>query len=325
MNRRTAVALVASAVCLTGGVRLEADAAGQYSREWRRLRSDNFTAVGNAGHREMRDVLLELEGFRRALLRTFPPVRSGPPVPTTIVVFKDDRSFAPFKPTDATGERRNAIAGYFLSGPDGNYMAVAMHRDVTRTFQYLFHEYTHSVVRANIDDPPNWLNEGLAEFFSTFQARPREGYAIIGRPPVNRLGRLRSGPLLPLREVLTLAQTLDVDGERAGAFYAQSWALVHYLLLGEGGRYRGGVAPFLQAAASGAPVEAAVRNAFGLSIADLERRLWGYGRREGFEDLRIDDPEGSQTVRTSQEMMLEGEVHALRERLLERVTRPRRP
>jgi hypothetical protein len=326
MSRLTAVALVASAVTLADGVRLDADAVAQYSRDWRRLRSDHFTAVGNAGHREMRDVLLELEGFRRALQRTFTPARSGPALATTVVVFKDDRSFAPFKPTDARGERRASVAGYFLSGPDVNYMAVAMHRDVTRTFQYLFHEYTHAVVRATIDAPPHWLNEGLAEFFSTFQARPREGYAVIGRPPVNRLARLRSGRLLPLADVLTLGQALDVDSDRAAAFYAQAWALVHFLLLGDEGRHRPGVAVLLDALGRGTPVDEAVRVAFGLPIADLERRLWGYGRRDGFEDLRIEDPEGGLPVRTTQEMMLESEVETLRRELIDRVTRSsRRP
>jgi hypothetical protein len=326
MKRLTAVALVAAAVWFGGGVRPEADAAAQYSRDWRRLRSNNFTALGNTGFRQMRDVLLELEGFRRALLRTFAPVDPAPSVPTVVVVFKDDRSFAPFKPRDASGDRRDAIAGFFLSGPTTNYMAVAMQRDVTRTFQYLFHEYTHYVVRSNMAAPPNWLNEGLAEFFSTFQAHPREGYAVIGRPPYSRLGRLRAGRLMPLRDLFAVRQTLDIDGDRAAAFYAQSWALVHYVVLGDNGRLRAKLPALVEALAREATADRAVQTAFGLSLDDLERRLWGYGRRDGFEELRIDDPAGGLPVRTIQEVMLETEVEAMHRELLDMVNHSsRRP
>jgi hypothetical protein len=237
-------------------------------------------------------------------------------VPTTIVVFRDDRSFAPFKPTDSRGERRDTIAGYFLSGGDASYMAVALHSDVTRTFSYLFHEYTHALVRTHLGAPPHWLNEGLAEFFSTVQARPRDRRSIVGLPPVNRLAHLRRDRLLPLRELLasTSSETLEGSPERSAAFYAQSWALVHYLLLGDGGRHRAAIAAFV-AAGPGAPPDATVPSALGRSVEALERDVARYARQDVFPQISIADPEGQPLARMTQEVMLEADVAALHDEL----------
>lgn len=322
----TAAAL-AAAVCASGGAPvhpdrspapLQTDPGPQYSRDWKRLRSEHFVAAGNAGYVDMRRVLLELEGFRRALAGSIPALRQAPPVPTIVVVFRDDRAFAPFKPKDERGRRRDTIAGYFLSAPGANYMAVAMHRDVSRTFHYLFHEYTHHIVRRLMPSAPPWLNEGLAELYSTFQARPQEGYGLLGLPPINRLATLRRGDLLPLRDVLTLgdAELAKAGPDRSAAFYAQAWALVHYLQLADGGAHRAGVARLLDGLRSGTALEPAVQSAFGFGIEELERRLRAYGHSGTFPRLRVDDPQGNAPVRTSLEVMLQADVDALQRQLL---------
>ena len=306
-----AAAIAAASVCAAGGA-----AAQEYSRDWKRLRSDHFTAVGNGSFAEIRRVLLEVEGFRRAVLEIFDTRRAAPAVPTTIVVFRDDRSFAPFKPTDSRGERRDTIAGYFLSGGATHYMAVAMHSDVTRTFSYLFHEYTHALVRAHLGAPPHWLNEGLAEFFSTVQARPRDRRSVVGLPPVNRLAYLKRERLLPLRELLTFTSvdTLEGSTERSATFYAQSWALVHYLLLADGGRHRAAIAAFASAG-PGAPPDAIVPAALGRSVEALERDVARYARQDVFPQTFIADPEGPPLARMTQEVMREADVAALHDEL----------
>src|ERR1043165_6709728 len=77
---------------------------------WVSVRTKNFLMLGNASEKDIRRVALKLEQFREAFTIIFPSVRFNTPVPTTVVVFKSDSSYAPFKPNANT-------AGYFQSGP----------------------------------------------------------------------------------------------------------------------------------------------------------------------------------------------------------------
>src|SRR4029078_1929969 len=81
---------------------------------WIGVRTKNFYLIGNASEKDVRKVGLKLEQFREVFTRLFPNMRFNSPVPTTVVVFKSDSSFAPFKPGPN-------IAGYFQAGPDVNY------------------------------------------------------------------------------------------------------------------------------------------------------------------------------------------------------------
>lgn len=293
-----------------------------YSRDWVRAHSPHFTAAGNATFQQMHSVLLELEGFRGALLRSLPGLRAASSRPVTVIVFRDARAFAPFTPAGATGERRENVVAYFLTTKDESYMVVAMHRDMRRTFQYLFHEYTHFIVHANLGRVPGWLNEGLAEYYSTLRADLESRRAILGEPPQVRLTTLASGRLLPLADVLAFnsSGTVTQPPERTAAFYAQSWALVHYLQHGEGGRLAAGVARYLESVNTGASIAEAVPSAFGLSLQDLESRLLAYIRRGSHATRTIAEPDGAEPIRVKREALREADVTSLLERIAQGVT-----
>src|SRR5512132_320313 len=84
---------------------------------WVSVRTKNFLMVGNAGEKDIRKVALRLEQFREVFTRLFPKMKFNTPVPTTVIVFKSDSSYAPFKP-------RANTAGYFQAGPDVNYITL---------------------------------------------------------------------------------------------------------------------------------------------------------------------------------------------------------
>ena len=78
---------------------------------------------------------------------------------------------------------------------------------------------------------PPWLNEGLAELYSSLE--PRGAKILVGQVIPARLQALRSDPWIPLSVLLTVDhQSPDYnERSRAGMFYAESWALVHMLNL----------------------------------------------------------------------------------------------
>src|SRR5689334_17943928 len=106
---------LAAALCLLFIVSLHTPVSARDT--WVSVRTKNFFMIGNANEKEIRSVALKLEQFREVFTRLFPNIRFNTPVPTTVIVFKSDSSYAPFK----SGAN---VAGYFQSGEDVNYITL---------------------------------------------------------------------------------------------------------------------------------------------------------------------------------------------------------
>jgi hypothetical protein len=102
---------------------------------WVSVRTKNFFMLGNASEKDIRKVGLKLEQFREVFTRLFPGIKFNTPVPTTVVVFKSDSSYMPFKP-------QANIAGYFQPGSDVNYITLTTEvRGQQDPFTVIFNEY----------------------------------------------------------------------------------------------------------------------------------------------------------------------------------------
>ncbi|HEY0049193.1 MAG TPA: hypothetical protein VGB68_07910, partial [Pyrinomonadaceae bacterium] len=141
-----------------------ADAFGK--DEWLSVRSKNFNLIGNASEKDIRTAAARLEQFREVFRQIFDKVNFNSPVPTTVVVFKDANSYNPYKPIKADGQIDKAVAGYFLSADDANFITLSMEGDTNQAYETIFHEYTHFWVANNVgkSNVPPWFNEGLAEY-----------------------------------------------------------------------------------------------------------------------------------------------------------------
>jgi tetratricopeptide (TPR) repeat protein len=239
---------------------------------WTRIQSKNFIFVGNAGESEMRRFALRLEQFRQVIALLLPNNRLSTSVPTTVVIFKSDDSFQPFKPK-YKGKTVNQVAGYFLSGADGNYIALTTETRSADPYHVIFHELTHFLVDRNIPNAPVWLNEGIAEFYSTFDTLDEGQKYRIGRPIAWHLAELQNRSTLPLKTLLTVDQRSPYYNEagKSGIFYAESWALVHYLLLGEHGKRQAQFERFI----SQLNTTTSVEDNFRQSIEDDYKKLEG--------------------------------------------------
>jgi tetratricopeptide (TPR) repeat protein len=238
---------------------------------WTRVRSQNFTVVGNVSESDLRKLAVKLEQFRYVL---------------SLLLFKDQQSFDPFKPR-YRGKTVKQIAGYFQSGDDVNYIALTKELGATDPFQVIFHEFKHFVVHNNISNAPPWLDEGLAEFYSTFEPLS-ELKVRIGIPLAWHVRTLRDRDILPLKTLLTVDRKSPYYNERdkVGIFYAQSWALVHFLMLGEGGKHQGQLTRFIQQMNSGVSPEENFRQSFGADYKTIEDALRSYVRK--FEAPALD-------------------------------------
>jgi tetratricopeptide (TPR) repeat protein len=261
--------------------------------EWIEIRTANFTLFTNAGEGNTRLIAADLERLRDVLAQLAPGVALSSPTPTYIFVFRNGAAFEPYQRT--YGGKLVEAGGYFLSTQLANYVAInGDRRGDERAIVY--HEYLHYVLRNQYANLPLWLNEGLAEYYSTFEAAGDE--AKIGLPIVEHVAWLRKNPLIPLASLFAIDEDSKEYNEssRRGAFYAESWALVHYLISGNPER-RHQAAEYLRLAQAGAPPGQIFQQAFGSDPATLERELRRYVQGYLFNHTRASiRPEASFAV-----------------------------
>lgn len=244
--------------------------------EWTSVQSKNFLLVGNARERDIRKVAARLEQFREAFLRLLPVDHFDSSVPLTVIVFKDDAAYTPFEPL-YSGQPAG-VAGFFQSSPDVDYITLSADRKhVRRPDALAFHEYVHLLVRNSFGNAPLWFNEGLAEYYSTFDISDGNKKVTLGSPVSNRVKTLRERELLPLEKLFNVDDVSPYykEPDKRNLFYAQSWALVHYLLSGQ---RRIQLSTYLELLARGMTVEDAFRQAFQTDFATLENELRAYIR-----------------------------------------------
>lgn len=245
--------------------------------KWLSIHSRNFTLVGSASESDIRRVGRTLEEFRSAVAMVFPKMDQTASVPTTLLVFKNDESFKPFKPL-YQGQPSNALA-FFQPGEDVNYIAVTANLGAPNV---VLHEYVHFLLRENVGGLPLWISEGLAECYSTFELNAKQNEFTIGRAPEQHIATLNATPqFIPLKRLLTIQQNSPEYNEESkqGMFYAESWAIVHYLMLGAEGKRRTQFAQFLTSLAKGDPFEDSFGEIFQTDYGTLEDEVREYVRK----------------------------------------------
>jgi len=246
---------------------------------WVSVRTKNFFMLGNTSEKEIRQVGLKLEQFREVFTRLFPKMRFNTPVPTTVIVFKSHSSYAPFKPHSNT-------AGFFQAGQDVNYITLTTELQGTQDpFSVIFHEYTHLLVNNTFENAPLWFNEGLAEYYSTFKITDDQKVAL-GTAIGKHVFLLRDNKMLPFRTLFEVDHESPHynESKKQGIFYAQSWALMHYLLIGKAGRVEQ-LAHFLDLQNANVPLDQAFQKAFGMPFETMEKDLRTYVRQDRYNVL----------------------------------------
>lgn len=197
---------------------------------WTSVQTAHFCLIGDASEAELRQVGERLETFREVFHQLYPKLKLDGGSRPKIIVFKNDASYKPYKPKRADGTTDDAVIGFFQSGDDVNYIALSL-GEKGDPFSTLFHEYVHLVNRSNFggDALPLWLSEGIAEYFETLRV-DANGNTVLGIPPNGHIRRLQKTMLPPAEFFSMDAKSLGAKTDEArAAFYAQSWAAVHFI------------------------------------------------------------------------------------------------
>ncbi len=254
--------------------------------DWVKVRSKNFQLVGNAAETDIRAVTSRLEQFREVFRQLFPDVNLNSPIPTNVVIFKNDESFRNYKPVDDEGKSTDWVAGYFRSGADANYIVLSTEGKIDDAYRVIFHEYVHFLVDNNIGrgTVPPWFNEGLAEYYALFQIED-DRKITLGGANENKLRLLRQSKLIPFETFFnTDYYTLHRQGkDGAGLFYAQAWALMSYLKQNDGGEKTSQLKGFLKLILDGKTPKKAFQEAFLVDYAKLETELKKFIDQKAFK------------------------------------------
>ncbi len=262
--KSTLLACVVLAVCAT---------TAQARDKWINLSTKNFNIISNADEGETRKIALKLEQFHYVFSKLFhlPAVR---PIPTTVMVFKNDGSFRPYKPL-YNGKPAN-LAGYFQPSQDENLIALDISANEQHPLSVIFHEYTHLVTSSTRGQWPLWLKEGVAEVYSSFEVNDNK--VTLGNPIDHHVFLLRDNKFIPLQTLFSVKHDSTIYNERSkqGIFYAQSWALCHYFMFGDKNVRRPQMVEFATLIDQGVDAERAFAQAFKTDAREMDKQLRNY-------------------------------------------------
>lgn len=241
--------------------------------EWVEMRSDHFHVVSNAKPKDIQRLTRKLEEYRYMLTALLGGLRVDSPLPTSVVIFKNEKSFNVYAPRTPQG-KTTKLGGYMQPGQERMYLA--LHLSNFEAEKTAFHEFIHLVLRLNFEHLPVWLDEGLAEFYE--RAEINGVHFKVGDWNPGWWDLLQRSRLIPL-EVLTQvdhqSEYYNKEDKRA-LFYAQSWLLIHYWVAADEEKRQTQFTRFLQLLRQGVPQAEALRQAFGADFREMNKQLGDY-------------------------------------------------
>lgn len=238
--------------------------------KWIRMKSEHFEMYSTAGERATRDTLKSFEQVHDFFHEQM-HMEDLNPAPVRLVVFNSDKEYGPYRPNEG------AIAFY---SPGMESDTIVMSHTGLEAQHTAVHEYTHLVIsHAGLKFPP-WLNEGLAEIYSTL--RQNGGKIVVGEIIQGRRYELFNSKWTPLSIILDADHNSPYYNEKnkMGALYNEGWALTHMLMLDQ--RYMAKFGDVLKNIVSGMPSAEAIATVYGTPLSEIDKDVQGYIRGDRF-------------------------------------------
>lgn len=273
-NRTVTLFRVSAALALAGWV-LNPAALGK-DEKWLRVSTAEYTLVTSLTDKEATVWAGGFSQYIAELRNLFHFQR--PLTPLTIVVFAREKAFEDYRPLNEKGKPEQ-VAGFFLRHHSWAVVGLAGANAPEEVRRTIFHEGVHWFLSAFDRPNPIWVEEGLAEVFSTFTVTRNK--AEWGRDIPVHVMLLHQERLLPTDRLLYVGRSelFQDESSHTGIVYAQSWATVHFLLYGQSKEIpRSALFEFLKLTNNGTGIEPAFRQAMGCDYATFDQRLNAYLR-----------------------------------------------
>ena len=196
---------------------------------WIEVASPHFVVATNSSEKQARRVADQFERMRSVFHVLFPKLHIDPGSPILVLAIGDEKDFRALEPAVYLAKGQVKLGGLFLRAPDKNYVLMRLGAEGEHPYAVVYHEYTHLVLSKAADWLPLWLNEGLAEFYQNTDIHEKD--VELGQPSRENIQLLREHRLLPLATLFAVDRNSPYYHEenKGSIFYAESWALTHYL------------------------------------------------------------------------------------------------
>jgi tetratricopeptide (TPR) repeat protein len=195
----------------------------------------------------------------------------------------------------ASKEEYHANGGPAMA--DGHYdtllrkLHIYKHPKDEDTHLVMYHEGFHQFIADYLDDPPQWWNEGLGDFFGPTAYEPvldKKGKTLKNnmrlRPNPWRLRFIQDciqrGRIRDWKTLMLMSQRQLYEPEWAHEHYAESWSIIYFLVRGgappdkPAGPYFKLLQAYFEALRKGAGQEGAWEKAFGKQDVPALEKAW---------------------------------------------------
>jgi tetratricopeptide (TPR) repeat protein len=265
--------------------------AGNKPESWLQVSSQHFTILTNGSDKDARHIADQFERMRAIFHAGFPDMQLDPAVPIVVIAVKDAKDFRELEPEAYLSKGQLNLAGLFLRAPDKNYVLLRMDAGGEHPYATVYHEYTHLLFAKTEEWMPLWLNEGLAQFYENTDVYGKD--TVLGQANAYDILFLRQNQLIPLSTLFTVERNSPYYHEenKGSIFYAESWALTHYLQVTDFENRTHRVPDYALLVANHVdPVTAATR-AFG-DLTHLQSQLNSYVQGANYKAFRLKQPPG---------------------------------
>jgi tetratricopeptide (TPR) repeat protein len=238
-------------------------------KPWLMLKTSRFGVVSQLNEKETRLWAEEFDKYVTALHLLY-KTDDNNLLPLTIVLFKNNKQFTPYKTYTESGQAKN-VTGVFANMDDWSTIGLPGFKNSQATRTTIFHEAVHWYLNSQNLNIPLWVEEGIAEVFSTFEIK--NGKGRWGLPMQAHVDYLNYKGLQPTRDFLFATQ--DEALHKLDTFYPQAWAMIHYFMFGNGGKNREKFNLFLTELGKKSTKDA-FESAFGMTYDEFDKELQHY-------------------------------------------------
>jgi tetratricopeptide (TPR) repeat protein len=258
---------------------------GAQDKPWLEVRSPHFRVISNGSDHDARHVARAFEQMRAVFASQFPGFALEAPAQFLVLAARDEETMKMLLPQMFKAHVGSQVGGLFEKGWEREYAVVRLDivtsdRRNPDTYATIYHEYTHTLLHANFRWLPLWLDEGLAEFYAYTRFEGDKMY--IGAPSKShRLESLDARVPTPLRTFITTRSSISPDEGDSQLFYAQAWALTHFLTFGPGMQQGDKLKQFFNLLQRGVAQIKAFEQIFG-NIEEVDKAYRNYINRIAF-------------------------------------------
>ena len=254
--------------------------------QWVEVRSPHFTVITDSNEKQGRHLADQFERMRWVFQTLYPKVSSDPVEPIVVMAAKNQKVFETMEPTAYLAKGQLKLGGYFSHTPEKNYILLQLEAEYEHPFASVYHEYTHLQFMGVAAWMPLWLNEGLAEFMQNTDIREKDVW--LGETSADDILYLRQNKLIPLDVLFKVDATSPYyhQEQKGSVFYAESWALTHFLRLTDQQKHTHRVDDYLNFVSHNMDPVTAAERAFG-DLKQLQNDLEYYIRTADYKHFEL--------------------------------------